>query len=340
MAEDPTLRIEVPALLDGLRVDRAISLVTGVPRAAAAAAVDGGRVRLGGAVVRSGSRRLAEGDVLEVDPDPAGAGGLVGEPEVVVPVVHVDDELIVVDKPAGMVVHPGAGRQTGTMAGGLLARFPELEDLVRQGICDADRPGIVHRLDRGTSGLLVVARTPGAYHSLVAQLARRSVERRYVALVRGHLADDRGAVEAPIGRSTRTPTRMAVSATGKAARTRYSVLARTELPEPCTVLLVALDTGRTHQIRVHLAAIGHPVVGDDRYGPRLSGSAADSVGPALPGGRQFLHAAQLSLDHPGSGLPVSWSSPPGDDLEAVLPGLRAMVARGLAPSGDPGVSRP
>ncbi|HEY5246326.1 MAG TPA: RluA family pseudouridine synthase, partial [Acidimicrobiales bacterium] len=245
---------------------------------------------------------------LAVDLPDAAPAGVEPEPDVELRVVHADAAVVVVDKPAGVVVHPGAGHAHGTLVAGLLARFPDLA-----GVGDPERPGIVHRLDRGTSGLLVVARTAAAYQSLTAQLAERTVGRRYVALVTGHVADDRGVVDAPIGRSSRTPTKMAVSANGRPARTAYRVLRRLAgqpaLDQPSTLLALALETGRTHQIRVHLAAIGHPVVGDDRYGPpgRVGGRA-------LPAGRLFLHAAQLGFDHPGSGERVVWTSPLPDDL--------------------------
>jgi 23S rRNA pseudouridine1911/1915/1917 synthase len=315
--EGATIRVEVPALLHGVRIDRAVALLTGLSRSAATAMVAEGRVKVGGRAISTGSRPLAEREVLEVGPMPGAAPGVVAEPDVEVQVVHADAEVLVVDKPAGLVVHPGAGHYHHTLIGGLLARFPDLAELSRSGVCDPMRPGIVQRLDRGTSGLLVVARTERAYRSLVAQLAERSVERRYLALVRGHVADDRGIVEAPIGRSVRSPTRMAVSAQGKAARTRYVVLGRYEEPAPCSLLLLALDTGRTHQIRVHLSAIGYPVVGDDRYGSVRT----DPVGFDLPPGRLFLHACRLGFDHPGTGERVHWASALPAELANVVPGL-------------------
>jgi 23S rRNA pseudouridine1911/1915/1917 synthase len=219
-------------------------------------------------------------------------------------VVHEDAEVIVIDKPAGLVVHPGAGHADGTLVNGLLARFPELA-----AVGDPARPGIVHRLDAGTSGLLVVARTPPAYASLTAQLGERSVERAYDTLVAGRVENDEGVVDAPIGRSTREPTRMAVRADGRAARTRYLVVSRWTEPQAVSRLECRLETGRTHQIRVHLAAIGHPVVGDVRYGGGRS---------ALPLDRPFLHAARLRFRHPGTGEPVAFASSLPPDLQAVL----------------------
>ena len=210
-----------------------------------------------------------------------------------------------IDKPAGLVVHPGAGHHDGTLVGGLLARYPDIAALVDSGVCPADRPGIVHRLDKGTSGLMVVARTEMAYTALVAQLADRTMRRRYLALVEGLVADDRGEIDAPIGRSTRTPTKMAVSSNGRSARTGYTVLERRSEPRELTLLELSLESGRTHQIRVHMAAIGHPVVGDARYG------APDR---RLGSGRFFLHAGRLAFTHPGSHERVEFAVPLPEDL--------------------------
>jgi 23S rRNA pseudouridine1911/1915/1917 synthase len=221
-----------------------------------------------------------------------------------VPVVFADDHVIVVDKPQELVVHPGAGNARGTMVAGLLARFPELA-----AVGEPVRPGIVHRLDKGTSGLLVVARTPQAYASLVEQLSARTVDRRYLALVWGVPDPPTGMVDAPIGRSRRDPTRMAVSTTGREARTRFAVQQRFTEPVEAALVECRLETGRTHQIRVHLAAIGHPVVGDPRYrGARRS----------FPTPRLFLHAHSLAFDHPATGERVSFASPLPADLQGVL----------------------
>lgn len=303
------MRERVPSALAGERVDRVVSLLTGLSRSTAAGLVTAGSVRLDGQPVENRSRRVCEGEVVEVDlPLEAPAPAVVAEPSVEVSVVHADAEVIVVDKPAGLVVHQGAGNQAGTLVHGLLARFP---DLVGTG--DATRPGIVHRLDAGTSGLLVVARTPGAYHSLVGQLAARSVERRYLALVLGHVEPAAGLVDAPIGRSAAAPTRMAVSVRGRDARTRYEVRERFIEPISCSLLECRLETGRTHQIRVHLAAIGHAVVGDAHYGGDRS---------ALPLRRPFLHAHRLGFDHPVTRERLVFSSPLPADLEEVRRRLR------------------
>lgn len=310
------LEVTVPALLDEVRVDRAVAMLAGISRARAATLVAGGRVRVDGVPASARSQPLRAGATLRVELGPADPG-LLPDPGVAFVVVHEDDHLVVVDKPAGLVVHPGAGRSAGTLASGLLARYPDLAAMAEHG--DPLRPGIVHRLDRGTSGLLAVARTEAARRALVAQLAARTASRRYLALVAGTVDEERGVVEAPVGRSSRTPTRMAVSARGREARTRYRVLRRYDDPLPSTLLAVALDTGRTHQIRVHLAAVGHPVVGDERYG-----RGGRPGGRLLHPGRLFLHAAELRLDHPATGVRTAWRSALPADLAAVVeepPGL-------------------
>ena len=303
-----TLTLVVPSSLDGVRVDKAVALMADLSRSTVDRLVEEGRVRIGGTVVRSRSTVLHLGQELVVERDEEAPPGLIeADPSVEFEVVYEDPEIIVVDKPAGLVVHPGAGHRTGTLVQGLLARYPELRTVGAQVGSDPDRPGIVHRLDRGTSGLMVVARTPGAYRSLVAQLATRQVSRHYQALVLGTVEGDTGLVDAPIGRSVSSPTRMAVSRKGKEARTRYRVEQRFLQPAACTLLTASLETGRTHQIRVHLAAVGHPVVGDAVY----------SQGRVLPDGeltRPFLHAYSLALEHPGTAERVSWSSPLPDDL--------------------------
>ncbi len=304
-----TITTEVPALMAGLRVDRGVAMVANVSRNAATELVEAGRVLIDGSPVGVGRALLREGSTLTVLLPEAGDVGVAAEPGVRFEVVHADAEVIVVDKPAGLVVHPGAGHHEGTLVGGLLSRFPDLAGLVAAGVCPPDRPGIVHRLDKGTSGLLVVARTPDAYRELVGQLATRTMERQYLALVAGTVAEDRGEVEAPIGRSARTPTKMAVTAGGKPARTSYSVVERRNGEAPTTLLELALQSGRTHQIRVHMAAIGHPVVGDARYG------VPDK---RLGSGRFFLHAFKLVFTHPATGARMEFTSPLAEELRAYL----------------------
>ena len=306
------LTVSVPTSLDGVRVDKAVALIADLSRATVNQLIEDGRVAVDGSQVRSRSTVLRLGQEVTIDHTrPEEPLGPAGDPEVVFEVVYDDADVIVVDKPAGLVVHPGAGHRTGTLVNGLIARYPELVSVAAEVGGDADRPGIVHRLDRGTSGLMVVARSVGAYHSLVHQLGEREVARTYRALVLGSIDGESGLVDAPIGRSVSSPTRMAVSRKGKEARTRYRVDGRFEEPAPTTLVTANLETGRTHQIRVHLSAIGHPVVGDPVY----------SRGRSLPGAvivRPFLHAFALGFDHPGSGEQVSWTSPMPSDLQGQL----------------------
>lgn len=217
-------------------------------------------------------------------------------------VVHLDDALAVVDKPAGLVVHPAPSHRGPTLV-------DELGELLSGG-ADPERPGIVHRLDKGTSGLLVVARDDAAHAALQAQVREREVERVYLALAGGRLGSRTGTIDAPIGRASRQRTRMAVSgAASRQARTHFEVL---ELLPLESYLEARLETGRTHQIRAHFAAIGHPLTGDPTYG------GAERYGL----GRQFLHAHRLAFDHPLSGERLSFSSPLPDDLAAALEAAR------------------
>lgn len=295
----------VPAALGGERVDKVVALLTGLARSDVARLVEAGAVRVGGRTITTRSRRLAEGDELEVDvPAVVPASGLVPDPDVAVDVVYADDHVVVVDKAPGVVVHPGAGQPGSTLVHGLLARYPDLA-----GVGEPTRPGIVHRLDKGTSGLLVVARTADAYRSLVGQLAERAMGRTYLALVWGLVEAPAGLVDAPVGRASSDPTRMSVSARGRAARTRYEVRRRFTEPAEATLLECTLETGRTHQVRVHLAAIGHAVLGDPRYG----GARGARLCP-----RPFLHACRLALDHPATGQRLAFTSALPADLQVVL----------------------
>ncbi len=307
------MRVVVTSALDGERIDRLVALVAGVARAEASTLVESGAVTSGGQPLTARSHRVREGDELEILlPERVAAPALEPDASVDVSVVFVDAHVIVVDKPAGLVVHPGSGNRSGTLVQGLLARYPDLAEPVWP---DPSRPGVVHRLDKGTSGLLVVARTAEALASLAGQLKARTVERRYLALVWGLVESDAGVVDAPLGRSVRDPMRMAVRADGRRAVTRYEVVHRYHHPSAATLVGCHLETGRTHQIRVHLAAIGHPVAGDERY--RGGGVRAGSLHLARP----FLHAERLGFDHPATGESMSFSSPLPDDLARVLDGL-------------------
>ena len=299
----------VGAALDGLRLDRAVALVADVSRSVAARLVAEGRVRLDGAVVASGARRVAAGESLVVDVYVRDAPLPSPDAEVAFTAVLEDPDVVVVDKPAGLVVHPGAGHDRATLVHGLLARYPDMA-----GVGDPYRPGIVHRLDRGTSGLLVVARTERAHRSLVEQMRSHEPERVYCALVWGHPEASAGVVDAPVGRSSRNPMRMAVTERGRPARTRYKVERRYAEPAQVAALTCQLETGRTHQIRVHLRAIGHPVVGDPTYG---AGRGSDVFGLSRP----FLHARALSFRHPVSGETVRAESSLPPELADLLDSL-------------------
>jgi len=278
---------------------------TGCSRTVAHELVTSGRVRVDGRVEERPSRAVAEGAVVEVEGEVGGGGGVAADPTVGFAVVHEDDAVVVVDKPPGLVVHPGAGEASGTLVHGLLARYPELAGVGP----DPARPGVVHRLDRGTSGLLVVARSPAAHAALTDQIARRRVERVYTALVLGPIEEATGRIEAPLGRDPGRPTLRAVVPDGRPAATDYEVDRRFTEPEPATLLTCRLETGRTHQIRVHLSAIGHPVAGDVPYGGATGALALD---------RPFLHARRLAFTHPTTGERVAFESPLPPDLAAVL----------------------
>ena len=296
---------EVPPALAGERLDRVVALLADVTRSAATAMITTGAVRVDGQLATSGKVRLTEGRMVEIDPTSIPRDEApVADPAVEFRVVHADASCIVVDKPAGLVVHPGAGNPTGTLVNGLLAEFPEIAT-----VGEPLRPGIVHRLDAGSSGLLVVARTEAAYHRLVEQFSTHAASRRYDALVWGIPAAPHGIIDAPIGRDPRDPLKMAVVASGRRARTEYEVATRFDRPNELARLTCRLETGRTHQIRVHLASVGHPLVGDVTYGGRR---------PVLGLDRPFLHATELAFAHPDTGEHLVFVSPLAPDLEAVL----------------------
>jgi 23S rRNA pseudouridine1911/1915/1917 synthase len=249
-------------------------------------------------------QRVAAGDRVLIAPQPRHLD-LPPEDDVPFDVVYEDPSMVVVDKPAGVVVHPAPGNERGTLVNGLLARFPEL-----RGEEGNLRPGIVHRLDKDTSGLIVVGRSLEATADLQRQMQSRSTQKRYLALVRGNIGEDEGLVDAPIARDPRNRQRMAVRAGGRAAQTRFSVRERFG---DYTLVEALLLTGRTHQIRVHFSSIGHPVAGDETYGS----------GRGLPGlERQFLHAAVLRLRSPFDRREHTFQSPLPEDLDATLGRLR------------------
>ncbi|HEY2954445.1 MAG TPA: RluA family pseudouridine synthase [Candidatus Eisenbacteria bacterium] len=311
------LELVVPAPQAGERLDRYLAGAQAeLSRSRLQALIREGRVRVNGRAARA-SLRLQGGDQVHVDLPPPRVSALVPE-DIPLAIVYEDESLLVVNKPPGMVVHPGAGVRSGTLVHALLHH-----DSGIAGVGGAERPGIVHRLDRDTSGLMVVARGAQAYRALIEAIKNREVRRRYLGLAWGNPRAEAGVIEAPIGRDPRHRQRMAVVARGgKPARTRWRV---TERFGACSALELDLDTGRTHQIRVHLAHAGHPVVGDGVYGGRsrmrLSASPAErSVVEALldmlP--RQALHASELEFAHPVSAVRLRFEAPLPADLAAAL----------------------
>jgi 23S rRNA pseudouridine1911/1915/1917 synthase len=300
----------VPPALDGERLDRIVALIGDISRSDAVKVIEAGGVRVDHEVASSGKVRLSVGQLVGVDPESFPTVDLpVADESVAFSVVHVDDDVIVVDKPPGLIVHPGAGHPDGTLVNGVLAGFPEIAS-----VGDPMRPGIVHRLDAGSSGLLVVARTDRAVSSLIGQFADHSASRVYDSIVWGVPEAPHGVIDAPIGRSRRDPTRMAVVADGRAARTDYRVVGSYRSPATVSRLECRLETGRTHQIRVHLSSIDHPLVGDPVYGQRR---------PNLGLQRPFLHASRLAFDHPATGERVSFESELADDLRRWLDAAEA-----------------
>lgn len=292
----------------GARLDRWLAeRLPELSRARVQALIDGGHVRVDGRALKA-SHRLHAGERVAVEIPPPAPETLVPEP-IALAVVLEDEHVLVVDKPVGMVVHPGAGHPTGTLAAAVLAHAPGTA-----GVGGPRRPGVVHRLDKETSGLLVIAKTAAAYDALTAQLAERTVSRRYRAIVHGRVAAKSGVVDKPIGRHPRDRVRMAVVARGKRAVTRFTV--RERFAE-FTDLDVRLETGRTHQIRVHMASLAHPVAGDRVYG----GRAARAPLP-VPFEGLALHAAELAFVHPATGTRMEFTSPLPPRMERLLSHLR------------------
>ncbi len=321
------------------RLDVALSAhVPALSRSASQRLVREGMARVNGRVMKKPSLEVGPGDEVAVELPGAGtaqgstltgdAASDRGEPVPDLKVAYEDEHIMVVDKPAGVSVHPGPGHHGDTLVDGLLAVRPGVA-----GVGQPDRPGVVHRLDLDTSGLLIFAKTQAAYEALVRMIKARDVKRTYVALVAGRVEPPEGVIDAPVGRDPARRTRQAIVEGGKAARTRYRVVrhvALTELAEfkergpaagsgrarerDASLLEVTLETGRMHQIRVHMAAIGHPVVGDPVYGDRAV---------SLPGlTRQFLHAAALAFRHPVTGAQVEVKSSLPGDLVAAAPWLK------------------
>ncbi len=296
----PLLERQVEPEQAGLRVDVAVSEWLGEPRARSQERLAAGEVTVGGHVAAK-SRRLQVGDLVRVStPSPPAAAPRLSPPSLAVR--YEDDQLLVVAKPAGLVVHAGAGHPGPTLVDALIAAGVALSQAG-----DPGRPGIVHRLDGGTSGLLVVAKTDEAYAGLVKLLARHDVARDYWALVEGVPVPPRATIDAPIGRSTRRRTRFTLDAGGRHARSHYDV---ERAYGRAARVGVRLETGRTHQVRVHLSSIGHPVVGDLAYG------GSRPLAAELGLDRPALHARRLAFPHPTTGAEVRVEEPPPADLLA------------------------
>lgn len=302
-AASEAIAFEVPASCAGLRLDQALAgLLPDYSRTRLTGWIREGRVTVDDRAAQPRDKvRGGERVVVLPGPDPE---ALAFKPQdIPLDIVYEDEALIVIDKPAGLVVHPGSGNWEGTLLNALLKHAPPLAHV--------PRAGIVHRLDKETSGLLVVAKTLTAQTSLVRQLQARTVSRIYAAVAHGRIARG-GSIDAPVGRHPVQRIRMAVVPSGKPAVTHYEVL---EAFAHATLLRCRLETGRTHQIRVHLASIGHPLYGDPVYGHRRR--------PAVPFPRQALHAQKLTVEHPASGKTMSWESPMPSDMQALIAALRS-----------------
>jgi 23S rRNA pseudouridine1911/1915/1917 synthase len=305
------LTLTVSAACAGLRADQALArLLPDHSRSRLQAWMRRGRITRDGEPLAPRDKVWA-GDRVQVDPEPDPEVLATLPEDIPLRVVYEDAAILVVDKPAGLVVHPGSGNPAGTLQNALLRHAPETANVPRS--------GIVHRLDKDTSGLLVVAKAVTAQVALVRQLQARTVKREYLALVHGEPAHA-GEVVASIGRHPVHRTRMAVVAAGKPARTSYRVVERFG---GITLLRLALDTGRTHQIRVHMQSIGHPLVGDPVYGHKGVLPACPATAAAFP--RQALHAETLGLVHPSTGAALRWTAPVPPDLAQLIDALRTLA---------------
>ena len=289
----------------GERLDRHVASRLDVPRNQVHRWIEEGLVRVNGRAAKP-SAALAASDLVECEPPEPKEERVLPE-QGDLRVLYEDEDLAVLDKPAGLTVHPGAGRSTGTLAHHLLDRYPEMA-----GVGGPGRPGIVHRLDQGTSGVIVVARTAPAYHRLARAFASREVDKRYLAIAYGTPSPTAGAIDAPIGRHPQRRKEMTVLSHGRPARTLYRTLAAAA---GISLLELDLETGRTHQIRVHLKHIGHPLVGDPVYGEaRWKGLPRPVQAPLRGFPRPALHAWRLAFQHPGTGEALSFEAPVPEDL--------------------------
>jgi 23S rRNA pseudouridine1911/1915/1917 synthase len=301
------VRLRVPPEDAGARLDRFLAERLPAPRNQVQRWIREGRVLVDSRPATRPAREVAGGEWIECTPAPPEAGGGLVPEQAPLAVLYEDAELVVIDKPSGLSVHPGAGRPSGTLAHRLLARYPEMAEVGGPG-----RPGIVHRLDKGTTGVLVAARTPLAYRRLSADFAARRVGKTYLAIVHGVPRAPAGDIAAAIGRHPTRRREMAVRPAGRPARTRWRRLAT---GPGVALLALDLETGRTHQIRVHLKSIGHPLLGDPVYGEARWRAAPRGSRAALRDfPRPALHAWRLALDHPVSGERLRFEAPPPDDL--------------------------
>ncbi|MAE80402.1 MAG: RluA family pseudouridine synthase [Chloroflexi bacterium] len=260
-----------------------------------------GLVSIDGITTTRASTKVSSGQIIRVEPIKDYLTPAITPSELTLNVVFEDDDIAIIDKPSGMVVHSGAGHLTDTMANAAVTRWPKIS-----AVGDTDRPGIVHRLDRDTSGLLIIALNPTSYDNLTAMIKRHEIERIYTTLVHGHPESSKGTIDAPVGRDPHHRTRQAVNEDGRPALTHYEVIR--EIGQ-FSFLKIRLETGRMHQIRVHMTAIGHPVVGDQTYGKR---QGIENLS------RQFLHASKLIFNHPISSEKVSVTSHLPDDLRSAI----------------------
>ena len=295
MVEDK-VRYHLSPHHDGERVDRVIAFFSGLSRSKVSDLISKRLILRNGIPIKKGSEIVHTNDEISMPNlvDEA-VEEIASDESIDFEVVFEDDSVIVVSKPSGLIVHPGSGIANGTLVNGLAAQFPDLRE-----IGDPTRLGLVHRLDKGTSGLLIVARTPEALENLKFQMQERHVNRQYFAIVAGHVESNKGVVDAPLGRDPKNPLKRAVINGGKYARTHYEIDQKYESPFKVSMLNCRLETGRTHQIRVHLAAIGHPVLGDELYGGRTSFNSEN---------RLALHAKMLTFLHPITSNLMHFESP-------------------------------
>ena len=287
----------------GLRLDVVLAETTKPleSRANIQRSIRAGLISIDGITTTRPSTKVISGQIIRVKPPKDYLAPAITPSELSLNVVFEDDDIAIIDKPSGMVVHSGAGHLTDTMANAAVTRWPKISS-----VGDTDRPGIVHRLDRDTSGLLIIALNPTAYNNLTLMIKKHEIERIYTALVHGHPKSSTGTIDAPIGRDPHHRTRQAVNAGGRPALTHYEVIR--EIGQ-FSFIKVRLETGRMHQIRVHMTAIGHPIAGDQTYGKR-EGIANLS--------RQFLHASKLTFNHPISSEKISVTSKLPDDLQSAI----------------------